>query len=170
MDVHIDLVAEDVMTADVETVDADDSISEVLTTLARRDFSGFPVVEDDEIVGVVTESDLVDIFQPSDRTLWLPIGLPPFLEPVDYAIDISWDGLDTELDLAKHAGKPVRQVMTEDPVVVEMDTPFADVIDILGGDDPDVNRLPVVADGAVVGIITRQDVLRALKDAQHAAE
>lgn len=165
MDVHIDLVASDVMTSDVETVDADDRISEVLTTLARRDFSGFPVVEDDELVGVVTESDLVDIFQPSDRTLWLPIGLPPFLEPVNYAIDISWDGLDTELDLARNGRRPVRDVMTTDPVVVELDTPFENVVRVLGADEPDVNRIPVVADGAVVGIITRQDALRALRDA-----
>lgn len=153
------------MTTDVETVDADDKISEVLTKLARRDFTGFPVVEGDEIVGVVTESDLVDIFQPSDRTLWLPIGLPPFLEPVNYAIDISWDGLDTELDLARNGRKPVREVMTPDPVVVEMQTPFAHIVDILGAAQPDVNRLPVVADGAVVGIITRQDVLRTLRRA-----
>jgi CBS domain-containing protein len=165
MDVHIDLVAEDVMTADVETVDADDTVSTVLTTLARRDFSGFPVVEDGELVGVVTESDLVDIFQPSERTLWLPIGLPPFLEPVNYAIDISWDGLDTELDLARNATRPVRDVMTTEPVSVRMDTPFANIVNVLGADDPDVNRLPVVADGAVVGIITRQDVIRALRDA-----
>lgn len=165
MDVYIDQTAEDVMTTAVETVDADDTISEVLTTLARREFTGFPVVEADEIVGVVTESDLVDIFQPSDRTLWLPIGLPPFLEPVNYAIDISWDGLDTELDLAKHAGKPVREVMTKNPVVVEMDTEFGDIVDILGADEPDVNRIPVVADGAVVGIVTRQDVLRTLRQA-----
>lgn len=165
MDVHIDLVAEDVMTADVETVESDETISEVLTKLARRDFTGFPVVEDHELVGVVTESDLVDIFQPSDRTLWLPIGLPPFLEPVDYSIDISWDGLDTELDLVKNAGKPVSEVMTTTPVVVEMDTSFGDLVDILGADEPDVNRVPVVADGAVVGIITRQDVLRTLRNA-----
>lgn len=165
MDAHIDLVAEDVMTADVETVEASDTISEVLTTLARRDFTGFPVVEDQELVGVVTESDLVDIFQPSDRTLWLPIGLPPFLETVNYAIDISWDGLDTELDLAKNASKPVSEVMTRNPVVVEMDTAFDAIVDILGAEEPDVNRVPVVADGAVVSIITRQDVLRTLREA-----
>lgn len=165
MDVHIDLVAADIMTADVETVEVDDQISEVLTTLARRDYSGFPVVEDDELVGIVTESDLVDIFQPSDRTLWLPIGLPPFLEPVNYTIDISWDGLDTELDLARNGRKPVSEVMTRNPVVVEMDSSFGDIVDLLGTDDPDVNRLPVVADGAVVGIITRQDVLQALSNA-----
>lgn len=166
MDVHIDLVAEDVMTTDVETVESDETISEVLTKLARRDFTGFPVVEDQELVGVVTESDLVDIFQPSDRTLWLPIGLPPFLEPVDYTIDISWDGLDTELDLAKNGRKAVSEVMTTNPVVVEMGTEFGEIVDILGAEEPDVNRLPVVADGAVVGIITRQDVLRTLRDAR----
>jgi len=39
------------------------------------------------------------------------------------------------------------------------------VLDLLSGDDPDINRVPVVdGDGRVVGIIARQDVIRAIRD------
>jgi CBS domain-containing protein len=164
--------ARDLMTTDVETVHPDDEISEVLTRLGSADFNGFPVVDDDgRVVGIVTQHDLVHIFQPSDRTLWIPVGLPPFLETLEYAIDLSWDDLDTELDLLKHAGKPVRKVMTEDVVTVEPDTDFEEILDLLADDERDINRLPVVdEERRLVGIVARQDVLRAVRDERRAAE
>jgi CBS domain-containing protein len=156
--------ARDLMTTDVETVHPDDEISEVLTRLARADFNGFPVVDDERVVGIVTQRDLVHIFQPSDRTLWIPVGLPPFLETIEYAIDLSWDELDTELDLLKHAGKPVRSIMTEDVVTVSPEADFDRILDLLADDERDINRLPVVDDGRLLGIVARQDVLRTVRD------
>jgi CBS domain-containing protein len=156
--------ARDLMTTDVETVHPDDEISEVLTRLARADFNGFPVVDDERVVGIVTQRDLVHIFQPSDRTLWIPVGLPPFLETIEYAIDLSWDELDTELDLLKHAGKPVRSIMTEDVVTVTPEADFDRILDLLADDGRDINRLPVVDDGRLLGIVARQDVLRTVRD------
>lgn len=156
--------ARDLMTTDVETVHPDDEISEVLTSLARADFNGYPVVDDGEVVGVVTQHDLVHLFQPSDRTLWIPIGFPPFLESLEYAFDLSWDNLDTELDLLKHAGKPVSTIMSEDVVTVTPDADIDHILDLLVEDERDINRLPVVEDGELVGIVARQDVLRAIRD------
>ena len=154
--------ARDIMTSEVETVAPDDDVSEVLTRLAEADFSGFPVVDDGEVVGVVTEEDLVDLFQPSDRILWIPVGFPPFLETLNYGIDLSWDRLDVGIDLAKNAGKPVSSAMTEDVVTVDVDTDVDEVIALLGDADRDINRLPVLEAGTLVGIITRQDVLESL--------
>ncbi len=157
--------ARDLMTADVETVHEDDEISDVLRLLASREFTGFPVVDDDDrLVGVVTQRDFVELFEPQDRTVWIPIGLPPFLETLDYGIDLSWGELETELDLAQNAGKPVRTIMTENVLTVEPDASVDDVLAILAADERDVNRVPVVEDDVVVGIVTRQDVLRALHD------
>lgn len=158
--------ARDLMTTPVETVSPDDDVADVLTQLARADFNGYPVVDDqNHLVGIVTQGDLVDLFQPSDRTLWIPVGFPPFLESLEYAIDLSWDKLDVGVDLVRNAGRPIREVMTEDVVTVAPDDDFDTVLDLLADDERDINRLPVVdGDGSVVGIIARQDVLCALRD------
>lgn len=155
------------MTTDVETVHRDDEVSEVLTRLARADFSGFPVVDDDSrVVGVVSERDLVDVFQPSDRTLWIPVGFPPFLETVTYGIDVSWDDLDLGVDLLRNASRPVGDLMSTDAVTVGSDDDIDAVIDLLGDPELAINRVPVVDDdGRPVGIVTRQDVLATLREA-----
>jgi CBS domain-containing protein len=158
------ITARELMTTDVETVDADEDVASVLLKMGRRPFNGFPVLADGDLVGVVTQRDLVEIFQPSDRTLWIPIGLPPFLETLDYAIDLSWSDLDAELDLRRNAGRPVRELMTTDVETVTPDATLDDVLAILADDDRDVNRVPVLEDGDLVGIVTRQDVLRTLRD------
>ena len=156
--------ARDIMTREVETVSPDDDVGEVLGRLARADFNGFPVTEDGIVVGIVTQGDLVDLFQTSDRTLWIPIGFPPFLESLTYAVDISWDELDLGIDLARNAGRPIREVMTEDVVSVGPTADIDEILGLLASEDRDINRLPVVDEaGALLGIIARQDLLRALK-------
>ena len=158
------LTARDVMTTPVKTVAPDDDVSEVLTRLAEAKFSGFPVVEDGKVVGVVTEEDLVDLFQPSHRKLWIPIGIPPFIETLTYGVDVSWDKLDVGIDFVKNANKPIREVVTTDVVTVGPDDDINEIVDLLGDPDLDVNRLPVVEGDELVGIVTRQDVLAALRD------
>ncbi len=161
--------AHDIMTRDVETVSPDDDVGEVLGRLARANFNGFPVTEDGLVVGIVTQGDLVDLFEPSDRTLWIPIGFPPFLESLTYAIDISWDDLDLGIDLARNVGRPISEVMIEDVVTVGPKAEVDELLALLADDERDINRLPVVDEaGALLGIIARQDLLRALKSERNA--
>lgn len=162
------ITARELMTTDVETVSPDDEIGDVLTRLARVQFNGFPVTDDGRVVGIVTQHDLVHLFQPSDRTLWIPIGFPPFLESLEYGFDLSWDELDAGIDLVRNAGKPVRTVMTENVVTVTPEDDIDDILDLLADAESDINRLPVIEDGQLVGIIARQDVLRALRDERRA--
>ncbi len=49
----------DVMTADPITVQADTSIEDVATLLVERDVSRIPVMDGDELVGIVTKGDVV---------------------------------------------------------------------------------------------------------------
>ncbi len=153
------------MTEDVETVHRDDRVDEVLERLAKADFEGFPVVDDDDqVVGIVTQSDLVQLFRSKDRIVWIPIGVPPFSETLTYGFDLSLDELDIGIDAARAARKPIHEIMTEDVVTVEPDTDLDEVIELLTDETRDINRLPVVEDGLIVGIVTREDSLRAVRD------
>ncbi|AUX09964.1 CBS domain protein [Halalkaliarchaeum desulfuricum] len=158
--------ARDLMTTDVETVSPDDDVADVLGRLAKANFNGFPVVDDDGVVvGIVTQTDLVSLFQTKDRTLWIPVGFPPFVDTLTYAVDVSWDEVDLGVDLLRNADKPVSTVMTGEVITIDPDTELLEIIDLLADDQRDINRLPVVdEDGKLVGIVARQDVLRALRD------
>ena len=157
------------MTRDVETASPDDDVGEVLTRLARAEFNGFPITEDGLVVGIVTQGDLVDLFQPSDRTLWIPVGFPPFLESLTYAVDLSWDELDVGMDMARNAGRPIREVMTGNVVTVGPKAGVDEMLALLADEERDINRLPVTDEaGALLGIVAREDLLRALRDERSA--
>lgn len=158
--------ARDLMESDVKTVSPTDDVADVFKRFARYPFSGFPVVDDDErVVGVVTESDLVDLFEPADETLWIPIGLPPFVDTLTYQVKSPWADLDLGVDLLRNAGKPIAAVMSTDVATVTPEADVDTILELLVGDSPDINRVPVVdADGHLVGIIARQDVIRAFHE------
>ncbi|MFW5940120.1 MAG: CBS domain-containing protein [Halolamina sp.] len=156
----------DVMTVDVQTVAPDDEVGEVLARLADVNYSGFPVVDEDgAVVGIVTEGDLVDLFEVEDHVLWIPIGIPPIVDTLTYAIDLPGD----DVDIAAHADDPISSVMTPDPVTVDADASLDVLLDLLADPERDINRLPVIDDGELVGIVTRQDLLRGLKRERGAA-
>lgn len=159
----MDRHARDIMTTDVETARPDDEVGDVLERLAKADFNGFPIVEDDRVVGIVTQGDMVRLFRKKDRLVWIPIGVPPFSETLPYAVDFSLDEFDLGIDFVKNARKDVREIMTTDVVTVEASTKIDEVLAILAGEDPDINRVPVLDDGRLVGIITREDLLRAIR-------
>ena len=76
-----------------------------------------------------------------------------------------WGDLDLGVDMIRNADRPVSDVMSTDGATATPDTELDEVLDLLAGDDPDINRVPVVDDdGRVVGIIARQDVIRAFRD------
>lgn len=157
------IYAADVMTQPVETVSPDARISTVMDRLARAEFNGFPVVDEhDRIEGIVTQGDLLDLFRVRNRLVWLPIGVPPFSETLTYAFELPFDELNLGVDLVKRSRQPVSEIMTTDVKTVQTDDIVRDVLEILTADEPDINRVPVMDGIELVGIITREDVLKAV--------
>jgi CBS domain-containing protein len=134
---------QDVMTTDVITVDPETSLKEVATTLAERRISGLPVVDaDGDVVGVISEADIlfkeVGEKGPQGVIAWL-------LEP----------GGDAKLD-----ARTAREAMTGPARTIGPERPLAEAAKRML--EEAVNRFPVVdADGRLVGIVTRADLVRA---------
>ncbi|MFA4016537.1 MAG: hypothetical protein RUDDFDWM_001647 [Candidatus Fervidibacterota bacterium] len=74
-------------------------------------------------------------------------------------------GIVTEADvLTKPEGaKQVRDIMKKRVVTVSPDTPVDEIVRILA--KRKIKRVPVVAEGKVVGIVSRADIIKAMAEA-----
>jgi CBS domain-containing protein len=144
----------DIMDAEPATVSPDASVEEVVRTLREHELPGVPVIDaDGRLAGLVTEADLV---LPDDQgDLHLPhyinlFGGTVFLEPLGRFED----------RLRKAFASKALDMMTTDPDTVEPDTSVQEAARLVH--DSGHNRLPVVEDGRLVGVVTRLDLLGAL--------
>jgi CBS domain-containing protein len=148
-----ELVSE-IMDAEPETVSRDTPVEEVIALLRENELPGVPVVDGEgNCIGIVTEADLV---LPDDQgDLHIPhyvnlFGGTVFLEPLGRF----------EERLRKAFASNAGDMMTRDPDTVAPDTTVREAARLIH--ESGHNRLPVVEDGRLVGVVTRVDVLGAL--------
>lgn len=139
----------DVMTRAVVAVTPETPLTEVVDRVLGQSFRSVPVVgEDGQVVGIITNTDLVERGDLPAR-----VELLAALDPA----------ARREL-LTSVADRCAADVMTLAPIVVRPDAPVARAIAVML--ERRVKRLPVAdADGRLVGIVSRADVLRALSTA-----
>jgi predicted transcriptional regulator len=82
-------------------------------------------------------------------------------------------GVITELDIlgAVMAGKELvkitaGEIMTKKPATADVDTPLTDIVKIM--EEKNIIRLPITADGKLVGIVARCDILATLIEPEFA--
>ena len=152
---------EDVMTTDVVTCEPDEEVSVVARRLREEDVSGAPVTDGDEVVGVVSEADLLDLLdaKQEDTNIWLPSPFEAFELPLRAFPWREWAEKHGLLKETLHdVGETrVRDVMSKDPRTVAPTTALDEGAGVMVRTG--YNRLPVVKDGTLVGIVTRGDVL-----------
>jgi CBS domain-containing protein len=144
----------EIMDSSPVTVAPDTSVEDVVAALRQHGLPGLPVVEPDgRLVGIVTEVDLV---LPDDQgDLHIPhyinlFGGTVFLESLS-----RFEGR-----LRKAFAATAADMMTRNPDTVGPDTSVREAARLIH--ETGHNRLPVVDDGRLVGVVTRLDVLGAL--------
>lgn len=144
----------EIMETGVPTVGPEAGVETVIGLLREHELPGVPVVNDAEhVLGIITEADLVLSEEGSD--LHLPhfielFGGAVFLEPLQ-----RFEGR-----LRKAFASKARDLMTEDPVTIDPGASVREAARLIARKRH--NRLPVVEDGRLVGVVTRLDVLDAL--------
>jgi CBS domain-containing protein len=140
------------MTQAVLTVSPETLVSDLAKTLVGKNIGGVPVVDaDGRLVGIVTQSDLVEWAQ--------ELELPPALNILDFHLYLEVPSHFFR-KLEKMLGATVGDIMSPKPVTVSPDTPVPRLAALM--DRQKVHTLPVLEGGKIVGIIGKIDLVRAL--------
>ena len=146
------LTAKDIMTKDVITVPPDLSVKDLAALLLSHRIGGAPVVDADQtLLGVVTESDLIDQSK--------NVHIPTVISILDSVLYLE-SPRKMDLEIKKMAGRTVRDICASELVTVTEDTPLSDIATIMS--EKKVHTLPVLAAGVLVGVIGKTDLIRAI--------
>jgi len=123
------------MTRTITTVSRETTIRELGDMFDRDDFNTYPVVENDEVIGIVTKFDVLKCFAFTPNQM-----LPRYSDLMN---------------------RTVGDVMTSEFIYVRPDTKLTRVLQLMV--EARIRSLPVT-DGAnrLAGIIAREDIVRAL--------
>jgi CBS domain-containing protein len=137
------------MSATIKTASPEQTVAEVAGIMVENGISGLPVVDaHGKLVGMVSEGDLIHRSETGTE------------QPRSWWLNLFGSGEDRARAYLKVRGAQVRDVMTKDPVTIEPDSPLDKAANMM--EEHRIKRLPVVEGGALKGIISRADLLRAL--------
>lgn len=138
----------EIMTKPVQTVRQDAPLKDVARLLTEHRISGLPVVDaGGAVVGVISEADLLMKAQGADA-----IHHRRFAR-------LFGEGRESVVQLAKLSAVTAGEAMTTPAITIGPDRRVTAAASVMVAKQ--VNRLPVVDDGRLVGIITRADLVRA---------
>ncbi len=154
------LTAGEIMTREVVSALPSDTVSTVARKLAERGIGGMPVCEaDGTLLGVITDADLLKPFSTSAiaRRRW---WLDALAEGTDLAAEFK------EYSRADH--RTAAELMSRDVVTATEDTPASDLAEMLS--EPFNKRVFILRGKQLVGVVTRQDLVRALAEGAEGLE
>ncbi|MFT5394424.1 MAG: CBS domain-containing protein [Gammaproteobacteria bacterium] len=144
------MLAKDIMTKGVITVTPSVRVEEIAATLLERHISAVPVVDSTGcLVGIVSEGDLLR--RPESGTE---------REPGGWWLRHFADGKSLAQQYLKSHGTEARHVMSTDVVTVTPDTSVSQIAEVL--ERRRIKRVPVLENQAVVGIVSRANLLHGL--------
>ncbi len=143
------MLATDVMRSSFATIKPTASVLDAVQLLLETDQRGLPVINDaGDLVGMISEGD----FLHRDE-----LGISP----------PSGNWLESLLGIAENTPERERMrslrvdtLMSSAPITVDEDASIEDVV--VQMDAHDVSQVPVICAGAVVGIVSRRELLAAL--------
>jgi len=141
--------AKDVMTHCVISITPESSILQAIGRMISHEVSGMPVVDaEGHLLGMITEGDFLrraETGTEAPRRRWVQM--------------LVGAGSDAE-EYSRTHGRAVRDVMSSNVITVEQDASLDEVVQLM--EEHAIKRLPVMAGGRIVGIISRADLMSAV--------
>jgi len=151
----------DFMNRQVFFVKPEFSIFDVAKVFSKNDISGAPVVDRGKVVGVVSVSDLTRFMSiklvDGEAVLKNPSSLSLLL--LNFA-KFSKDYIGFKKEIERISKTKIKNIMSKDVVCISPESNLFEAATLM--DKNDVNRLPVVEKGKLVGVLSRADLLKAL--------
>lgn len=147
-----------IMRTDGQTVPPDATIATIARLMADNRLAGLPVVENGEVIGIVTEADLiarqVDVTVPSTYPFW-------------DAIFVADAGRDFDEELRKVLAVTARDLMSSPVINIRQNASLTQLATLIL--DEKVNPVPVLDDDYnLVGIVSRADLVRVIASLENA--
>lgn len=147
----------DVMNSRPIAVQVTDTVGDASKVMRSNNISGMPVLDGEKVVGVVSESDLLKLLSVEEEgSLWLPSPFEVFEIP--FRDLVKWERMQSGIEDVSQ--KKVSEVMSRSVHEIGPDETVEEAAAIMTRHK--INRLPVVEDGRLVGIITRGDIISGL--------
>lgn len=143
------------MTTQVVTLKGTNTVKQATVKLAIDSVSGAPVIDSDhKLIGMFSETDILELVLRYQAKLNLD---NPSLHILTIPMDEDIQDEDLKLASREISETLVQDLMTK---TVLTTTPDADIIDVVKAMiEKDVNRIPVLEKGVLVGIISRGDII-----------
>ena len=138
-----------IMTRGVQTVTPETSINEVARLIWEHKIGSLPVVENGQVVGMVTDYDLITRETEYDAPVFFSFLEAYFRVP----------GTGDEEQLRRILAISARELMSSPAITIGPDDTVQDAATAMY--EKRLNALPVVdQDGVLVGIVSRADIVR----------
>ncbi|BBL61194.1 MAG: CBS domain-containing protein [Methanobrevibacter arboriphilus] len=150
---------EEAMEPNVLVLNKGDTIVDAAKFFAKNEISGAPVMDGDEIVGILSEGDimkLLDVHSPN-----LNLVLPSPLDVIEMPIRMKHEYDETTKGIKRASLTLVEEIMISPVVKIGPNDNISDAAILM--DKEDIKRIPVVDDeDNLIGIVTRGDIVKAL--------
>ena len=131
------MLIKEIMTTRVATVSMDDRLGVIKAIFEQAHFRHLLVLEDDVLVGVISDRDLLR-------------ALSPYL--------------DTDAEMNRDTetlNRRAHQIMSREPITISPERSLQEAASIML--EQHVSCLPVLENGALVGIVSWKDLLRVMR-------
>lgn len=150
----------EIMTQNVVTVNPSTPVADIARLMVEYNISGIPVVDDGlKLVGMVTERDLV--------ARHARVHFPTYI-PLLESILVVGNTRHFQEELRRALATSAAELMSQTVTTVGPDTDVLDVAALMF--DKNVNPIPVVEHGNVVGIVSWTDLIKLMVQEEYSEE